>query len=128
MIFLLEKTIAIVEKVGPEHIKAFITDSASAAKACGQGLQDKYPSILWMPCKVLTASTCCWRTSSNRAAHAKAIDTIPWMWQQMEEPAGDVEAEEGEVDEASESEHGISLDSDVSLEEASADGSEVETP
>jgi len=68
------------------------------------------------------------RQASKRAAHAKSTDTIPWMWQQMEEPAGDNEAEEGEVDEASESEHGISLGSDVSLDVASADGSVVETP
>eukprot|EP00955_Chlamydomonas_euryale_P030906 325157-Chlamydomonas_euryale.AAC.1 len=36
------------------------------------------------------------RQASKRAARAKSTDTIPWMWQQMEEPASDNEAEEGE--------------------------------
>uniref|UniRef100_A0A7R9VUK9 DUF659 domain-containing protein n=1 Tax=Chlamydomonas euryale TaxID=1486919 RepID=A0A7R9VUK9_9CHLO len=41
-----------VQKIGASNIKAFITDSASNAKACGKALEAKYPHIIWMPCAV----------------------------------------------------------------------------
>eukprot|EP00955_Chlamydomonas_euryale_P052064 355048-Chlamydomonas_euryale.AAC.1 len=42
--------IVMVEKIGANNIKAFITGSAANAKACGQALEAKYPHTIWMPC------------------------------------------------------------------------------